>query len=343
MGTVEIIVSFYPFQVTMSDSEQEQHPEHHAPARSRRGRPPVPEIGPIIEETQASLLHGIITGNEAAVAAVTESINSGSLGEAVINTVGDLATIAIRRSGLPALEAIISQFAGQGWAEEGLAIRLANLAGFAEGNARAVVAFGRMLGNFAFGGFEAGLENAIELFGELDGDSQEGFLASLRDLGSQSGNAALEALLDDFANYLSARANGDQTTLREYLRARGTENLADFIGEGWGAPTINAIETAYDYSTNPIGSLLGGITSLVQQATAEEDADEDDDAEENTHHLDLSHIGRRPRRRTRRRSRRRSRRRTRGRTRGRSGIRTLRRTVRKTHHWRTMETTSDSL
>ena len=95
----------------MSDSEQEQHPEHHAPAWSRRGRPPVPEIGPIIE-TQASLLHGIITQNEAAVAAVTESINSGDFGEAVINTLRDLAAIAIRRSGLPALEAIISRFVG---------------------------------------------------------------------------------------------------------------------------------------------------------------------------------------------------------------------------------------
>ena len=63
---------------------------------------------------------------------------------------------------------------------------------------------------------------------------------------------------------------------REYLRARGTDYLDEVIGEGWGAPTMNAIETTYDLCTNPIGTLLGVITNLVQQATAEEDADEDD-------------------------------------------------------------------
>lgn len=68
------------------------------------------------------------------------------------------------------------------------------------------------MGNFAIGRYGAGLENVIELFVALDGGLQEGFLESLRALGQQSGNDGIEALFDDFADYLSERANGDQTT-----------------------------------------------------------------------------------------------------------------------------------
>ena len=101
----------------MSDSEQEQQPElepEPAPGRRRRRRHPPPAIPVIgtIEEAEAALLFGIITGNEAAAAVVTELINSESPGEAVTNTLRDLATIAFRRGGVPALEAIISQFVG---------------------------------------------------------------------------------------------------------------------------------------------------------------------------------------------------------------------------------------
>ena len=88
------------------------------------------------------------------------------------------------------------------------------MAGFAGGNARAVVAFANFMGNFVIGRYEAGLENLIELFAGLDDDSQEGFLASLESLGSQSGNEVIEALLVGCANYLSGRAKGNPTTLR---------------------------------------------------------------------------------------------------------------------------------
>ena len=70
------------------------------------------------------------------------------------------------------------------------------------------------MGNFAIGDYEAGLGNAIEMFVVLDPGLWDDFIQSLRNLGEQSGNAAVEALLNHFADYLSAKANGDQTTLR---------------------------------------------------------------------------------------------------------------------------------
>ena len=88
------------------------------------------------------------------------------------------------------------------------------LAGFAEGNAVAVVEFSSMLGHFSLGRYGAGLENAINMFAALDANIQDGFLTALRDFGSASGNGVIEALLHHFADYLEERGNGNQTTLR---------------------------------------------------------------------------------------------------------------------------------
>ena len=76
----------------MSDSEQEQHPEHQPPARARRrhGPPPIPEIG-TIEEAGAFLLFGIITGNAVAAVSVTELIEAETLAEVGSNILKDLA------------------------------------------------------------------------------------------------------------------------------------------------------------------------------------------------------------------------------------------------------------
>ena len=76
------------------------------------------------------------------------------------------------------------------------------------------------------------------------------------------------------------------------------------MGAGEGARIMNAIETAYN---NPIGSLIGGMASLLQTPTAVEDVEEDSEGtavEDHTghHHLDLSQTGRHARRRTRGRS-----------------------------------------
>ena len=88
------------------------------------------------------------------------------------------------------------------------------MAGFSEGSAEALVAFSSMVGNFVLGNYGGGLQNAIELFAALDASIQEDFLQSLRDLGSVSGNGAIEDLLNHFANYLKQTANGDQMSLR---------------------------------------------------------------------------------------------------------------------------------
>ena len=87
-----------------------------------------------------------------------------------------------------------------------MGVRLAELAGFAEGSeARTAVALARMLGNFGARNFGAGLENAIEVFTALDAEAQVGFLDSLRTLGSESGIDGLEILLDNFRGFLEQR------------------------------------------------------------------------------------------------------------------------------------------
>ena len=112
----------------MSDSEPEKDHEEgeeasteeelatssgqHTPACARRrfGPFPIPEIV-TIEEAEAFVLFGIITGNEAAILVVTDSILAESVGEAGINILKDLAIKAIGDGGI-ALETIISQFVG---------------------------------------------------------------------------------------------------------------------------------------------------------------------------------------------------------------------------------------
>ena len=92
--------------------------EEPAPSRRRRRhpRPPIPVIGNI-EEAEASLLYGIITGNEVAVAvvqgALDEMLNNGTLDLAAVgtNVLMDLAARATRNA-RAALESIISQFVG---------------------------------------------------------------------------------------------------------------------------------------------------------------------------------------------------------------------------------------
>ena len=104
----------------------------------------------------------------------------------------------------------VKNFVGQGWQAEGLGVRLAELAGFAEGSeARTAVALARMLGNFGARNFVAGLENTIEVFTALDTEAQAAFLESLRALGSESGIDGLEALLDNFGGFLEQRAAQD--------------------------------------------------------------------------------------------------------------------------------------
>ena len=107
---------------------------HNAPSCARRRRrfqqsvpeivsyripkrfPPreIPVIGAIetIEQAEASLLYGIITGDEAVVTAVNAFINSESVEEAGINALTDLANIAIERGTGIAFQALISQFVG---------------------------------------------------------------------------------------------------------------------------------------------------------------------------------------------------------------------------------------
>ena len=97
-------------------------------------------------------------------------------------------------------------YLGQGWQREGLGVRLAELAGFAQGSeARTAVALARMLGNFGATNFASGLENAIEVFTALEPEAQDAFLESLRALGSESGINGLEALLDNFGGFLEQR------------------------------------------------------------------------------------------------------------------------------------------
>ena len=70
---------------------------------------------------------------------------------------------------------------------------------------------------------------------------------------------------------------------REYLKAGGTAYLDAVFGEGNGAMTVNVIETAYDLSTNPIGTLIGGITNQLSSCLADnnDDVDNNDDGDDN--------------------------------------------------------------
>ena len=98
-------------------------------------------------------------------------------------------------------------FLGQHWQEEGLAIILAELVGFAAGSeALTVAALASMLGNFGFGNYGAGLENAIQVFAALEVGPQAQFLELLKRLGSASGIHGMETLLNNFASFLELRA-----------------------------------------------------------------------------------------------------------------------------------------
>ncbi len=62
-----------------------------------------------------------------------------------------------------------------------------------------------MVGNFGIGNYGAGLENAIEVFENLEDNAKTDFLKSLRTLGSASGIDGLENLLNDFTDFLGDR------------------------------------------------------------------------------------------------------------------------------------------
>ena len=109
-------------------------------------------------------------------------------------------------------------------------IRLGELAGLSDGSKQTAAAFSRMSGNFGVGNYVAALENAIEVFENLDKKAQDDFLESLRTLGRGSGIDGLEDLLKDFADFLGNRRHEeDKTTLKYELSSYNYFLILDLL------------------------------------------------------------------------------------------------------------------
>lgn len=226
-----------------------------------------------VEEAAAFLL--LVEGAEVVVAegglvAAEGSELFAAFGEEVVAVTRNIAT-ALRGAAEDAAvagENVISEFVGQGWQAEGLSTRLAELAGYAEGaEARNAAAMVRFISNLGSRNFPAALESATEVFSSLEGESQAEFLNTLRALGQESGIEGVEALFGDFSRFLERRMAQDflihePTTVAQYLEAGGAELIDGVMGEGVGANILNGLSTAYNWITNPVGSLIDGIASF---------------------------------------------------------------------------------